>query len=47
MMVIPWTLNDKPTMRALIADGVDGMITDYPNRLRDVMTETGLKLPRR
>jgi glycerophosphoryl diester phosphodiesterase len=46
MKVIPWTADDKPTMRALIADGVDGMITDYPNRLRDVMSETGLKLPR-
>lgn len=27
--------------------GVDGMITDYPNRLRDVMVGTGIKLPRK
>lgn len=44
--VIPWTINDEPTMRKLIDDGVDGIITDYPNRLRDVMTEYGYKLPR-
>lgn len=46
MKVIPWTVDDKPTMRALIATGVDGLITDYPNLLRDVMAESGMKLPR-
>ncbi len=46
MQVIPWTVDDKPTMRALIAAGVDGLITDYPDRLRDVMAESGLKLPK-
>jgi glycerophosphoryl diester phosphodiesterase len=45
MQVIPWTVDDKPTMRALIATGVDGLITDYPDRLRDVMGESGMKLP--
>jgi glycerophosphoryl diester phosphodiesterase len=30
MLVVPWTVNDAPTMRALIARGVDGLITDYP-----------------
>ncbi|GAA1267824.1 glycerophosphodiester phosphodiesterase [Arthrobacter pascens] len=47
MQVIPWTVDDKPTMRALISTGVDGIITDYPDRLRDVMTEHSLKLPKR
>ncbi|WP_346926390.1 glycerophosphodiester phosphodiesterase family protein [uncultured Arthrobacter sp.] len=46
MQVIPWTVDDKPTMRALIAAGVDGIITDYPDRLREVMAESGLKLPK-
>ena len=46
MQVIPWTVDDKATMRALIAAGVDGLITDYPDRLRDVMAESGMKLPR-
>ena len=47
MQVIPWTVDDKPTMRALISTGVDGIITDYPDRLRDVITEHSLKLPKR
>ncbi len=46
MVVIPWTINDKPTMRKLIDDGVDGLITDYPNRLREVAAEYGFKLPK-
>lgn len=29
--VIPWTVNDEATMRELIAMGVDGLITDYPD----------------
>lgn len=47
MQVIPWTVNDKPTMRVLISKGVEGIITDYPDRLRDVMAEHSLKLPKR
>ncbi len=31
MRIIPWTVNDLPTMRSLIQLGVDGIITDYPN----------------
>jgi len=29
--VIPWTVNDKPTIAKLKQMGVDGIITDYPN----------------
>ena len=32
MRVIPWTVNDTTVMRRLIEDGVDGIITDYPDR---------------
>ncbi|WP_165983874.1 glycerophosphodiester phosphodiesterase [Streptomyces sp. YIM 98790] len=46
LKVIPWTVNDPATMHKLIDDGVDGIITDYPDRLRQVMAERGLKLPR-
>ncbi|WP_416403279.1 glycerophosphodiester phosphodiesterase [Arthrobacter sp. LFS091] len=46
MQVIPWTVDDKPTMRKLMDDGVDGVITDYPDQLRDVMAERSLKLPK-
>ncbi len=31
MKIIPWTVNTKTEMDALIALGVDGLITDYPN----------------
>lgn len=46
MQVMPWTVDDKPTMRALISAGVDGIITDYPDRLREVMAEHSMKLPK-
>lgn len=45
--VIPWTVDDEATMHKLIDDGVDGLITDYPDRLREVMADRGLKLPKR
>lgn len=32
--VIPWTVNDTRDMLALKGMGVDGLITDYPNRSR-------------
>ncbi len=32
MRVIPWTVNDEKEMVALKGMGVDGFITDYPNR---------------
>lgn len=33
-----WTINDQTTMRRLIAAGADGIITDYPDRLVNVLT---------
>ena len=47
MRVIPWTVDDVPTMQSLIDIGVDGIITDYPDRLRDLMSANGFKLPKR
>jgi glycerophosphoryl diester phosphodiesterase len=43
--VLPWTVNDPADMRRLIEMQVDGIITDYPDRLRRVMAEKGLQLP--
>ena len=34
-----WTCNDKDQMRQLIAAGVTGLISDFPNRVRDVLHE--------
>lgn len=31
MKIIPWTVNDRPTMDTLRQMGVDGIISDYPN----------------
>ena len=45
LKVIPWTINDQPTMAQLIDIGVDGIITDYPDRLREVMQERDMALP--
>ena len=36
MKVIPWTVNEKQEMQKLIALGVDGIITDYPNLFAEV-----------
>jgi glycerophosphoryl diester phosphodiesterase len=36
LRIIPWTVNESEDMRRLIAWGVDGIITDYPNRLVEI-----------
>jgi glycerophosphoryl diester phosphodiesterase len=45
LKVIPWTINDPAEMERQIGMGVDGIITDYPDRLRKVMQAKGMKLP--
>lgn len=35
--VIAWTVNDPRHMRRLVGLGVDGIITDYPDRLGEVL----------
>jgi glycerophosphoryl diester phosphodiesterase len=30
--VVPWTVNEVVNMKEIMALGVDGLITDYPNR---------------
>ncbi len=39
MSIYYWTINDETQMRELIAKGVDGIMTDYPDRLQKVLTE--------
>jgi glycerophosphoryl diester phosphodiesterase len=43
--VVPWTVDDPAEMAALIERGVDGLISDYPDRLRMVAASKGLDLP--
>jgi glycerophosphoryl diester phosphodiesterase len=45
LRVIPWTVNEPTDMEKLIALGVDGIITDYPDRLRAVLSARGMALP--
>ncbi len=43
--VIPWTVNNPADMDRLVKWGVDGIITDYPDRLRLVMQANAIALP--
>ena len=43
--VIPWTVNERADMERLIDLGVDGLISDYPDRLRAVLADMGIPLP--
>jgi glycerophosphoryl diester phosphodiesterase len=44
MQLIPWTVNNKQDMERMIELGVDGIITDYPDILRDLMKELNVEL---
>jgi glycerophosphoryl diester phosphodiesterase len=44
LTVIPWTVNDLGVAERLIGWGVDGLITDYPDRLRRLLTDKGVVL---
>jgi glycerophosphoryl diester phosphodiesterase len=43
--VIPWTVNVPADMERAIAAGVDGLITDYPDRLRALLVSKGIAVP--
>ena len=45
LKLLPWTVNNPSDMERLIEMGVDGIITDYPDRLRRAMSTKGLPLP--
>ena len=45
LAVIPWTVNEPADMERAIAAGVDGLITDYPDRLRAVLESKGIPVP--
>ncbi|MEA2650578.1 MAG: glycerophosphoryl diester phosphodiesterase [Chloroflexota bacterium] len=46
MAIVPWTIDDPATIESLIDAGVDGLITNYPDRLRSILQQRGFRLPR-
>ena len=45
MQVKVWTVNEAERMEELIDMGVDGIITDYPDVLRDVLNKRNIAVP--
>lgn len=45
LRVIVWTVNEPADMARMIALGVDGIITDHPDRLVEVARARGLRVP--
>lgn len=44
LKVVPWTVNEPDEIARLAALGVDGLITDYPDRAKLVLTARGLTI---
>jgi glycerophosphoryl diester phosphodiesterase len=45
LKVIPWTVNDAKDLQRVIDMGVDGLISDYPDRARDAIAQARLAKP--
>ncbi len=45
LKVLVWTVNDEKQMESFVKLGVDGIISDYPDRLRKVLTHLGIAIP--
>jgi glycerophosphoryl diester phosphodiesterase len=45
LAVLPWTVDKPADMERLVEWGVDGLITDYPDRLRAVLQRRGIAVP--
>ena len=45
LKVVVWTVNEAPDMRRMIELGVDGIISDYPDQLREIASEVSMPLP--
>ncbi len=45
LKVLPWTVNEPALIDRLLDWGVDGLISDYPDRVRAAMAQRGMPLP--
>lgn len=45
LAVVPWTVDEPAVMEGLIEGGVDGIVTDQPGLLRDLLARKHLPLP--
>jgi glycerophosphoryl diester phosphodiesterase len=45
LKVVPWTVNEPGFIERFLDLGVDGLITDYPERVRAELTRRGMPLP--
>jgi glycerophosphoryl diester phosphodiesterase len=45
LQVIPWTVNEPAAVERALDLGLDGLITDFPDRVRAQMQRRGLPLP--
>jgi glycerophosphoryl diester phosphodiesterase len=45
LLVIPWTVNQASVIDKFLDWGVDGLISDHPERVRAVMQRRGMALP--
>jgi glycerophosphoryl diester phosphodiesterase len=46
LVVIPWTVNDPVHIARMLDLGVDGIISDRPDRVREEMQKRGMALPK-
>jgi glycerophosphoryl diester phosphodiesterase len=45
LRVVAWTVNEPAQIERLLNWGVDGLISDYPDRVRDALARRALPLP--
>ncbi len=45
LKVVPWTVNEPEAIERMIGWGVDGLISDYPDRVRAALVKRGMPVP--
>ena len=41
-LLFPWTINETSDMKKVIDLGIDGLITDYPNRVSSLVDKVNI-----